>query len=417
MPMSRKLALAALVLLASASPTLAQQPPAALLPVPLADAPYVLDTAEVHPITVTVVAQGFARPFAFEFLPNGDLLVAERSGSLRIIHNAATLSASLDPQPITGMPLPGTTQGNFGLHDIALHPDFAHNGLIYWTWNVPVPNAEAGEPPEQGRFTIMRGRLSEGALTAIETVFAADTASYPAGTRLAFGPDGTLYATTSSPFGAQGQDLASPYGKVLRLTDAGAIPADNPFAQVPGAHPAVYSSGHRDQHALAVLPTGEVFTAEHGPNGGDEMNRIVAGANYGWPIATLGRNYDGTDMPSPMQAAGITDPLVAWLPSIAPSGMLVYSGPAFPQWQGNVFIGSGRRGEIAGTGGLERIVFNAEWGELRRETLLTTLHQRVRDVVQGPDGLIYALTDGPEHAVLRIAPEPALAPPQRTALR
>lgn len=404
MPMLRKTVLVALILLASASATFAQQPPAALLAVPLADTPYVLDTAEVHPITVSVVAQGFARPFAMEFLPNGDLLVAERSGNLRLIRNATATAASLDPQPIAGMPLPGTTQGNFGLHDITLHPDFARNGLLYWTWNVPVPNAEAGEPPEQARFSIQRGRLADGALTAVETIFAADTASYPAGTRLAFGPDGTLYATTSAPFGPEGQDLASPYGKVLRLNADGTVPADNPFAGRGGTHPAVFSYGHRDQHALAVLPTGEVFSAEHGPNGGDEMNRIAAGANYGWPVATLGRNYDGSGLPAPMQAAGVTDPLIAWLPSIAPSGMLVYSGDAFPQWRGNVFIGSGRRGEIGGTGGLERVVFSADWGELRRETLLTNLHQRVRDVAQGPDGLIYVLTDGPEHAVLRIAP-------------
>lgn len=411
MPMSRKVALVALAFLASASTTFAQQPPAALLPLPLASHPYVLDTAEVHPITVTVVAQGFARPFAMEFLPTGNLLVAERSGNLRIIRNAATPGAAMDAAPITGMPLPGTNQGNFGLHDIALHPDFATNGLLYWTWNVPVLNAVAGEPPEQARFAIMRGRLVDGALHDVETVFAADAASYPAGTRLAFAPDGSLYATTSAPFGPEAQDRASPYSKVLRLNADGSIPADNPFAGLyngrGAVNPAVFSYGHRDQHALAVLPTGEVFTAEHGPNGGDEMNRIVAGTNYGWPLATLGRNYDGTAMPAPMQAEGVTDPLVAWLPSIAPSGMLVYSGDAFPQWRGNVFIGSGRRGEIAGTGGLERVVFNAEWGELRRETLLTSLHQRVRDVVQGPDGLIYVLTDGPDHAVLRIAPAPA----------
>jgi glucose/arabinose dehydrogenase len=399
-------AIGALCLLASA-PALAQQPPAALLELPLAETPYVLDTAEVHAITVTVVAQGFARPFAMEFLPNGDLLVAERSGNLRIIHNASAVDATMAAEAITGMPLPGTARGNFGLHDIALHPDFASNHLLYWTWNVPVPNAVAGEPPEQARFSIQRGRLVAGALTQIETIFAADAASYPAGTRLAFAPDGTLFATTSAPFGPEAQDRANIYGKVLRLNADGTIPADNPFVGTPGTHPVIYSYGHRDQHALAVLPTGEVFSAEHGPNGGDELNRIVARGNYGWPAVTLGRSYDGTANPAPMQAAGVIDPLVAWLPSIAPSGMLVYSGDAFPAWRGNVFIGSGRRGEIGGTGGLERVVFNPAWGELRRETLLTALHQRVRDVVQGPDGLIYALTDGPEHAVLRLAPAAA----------
>ncbi len=403
---------AAAAALLAATSALAQQPPAALLPVPLSDQPYVFDTAEVHPITVTVVAHGFARPFAMEFLPNGDLLVAERSGNLRIIRRSTAPGASMDAQPIAGMPLPGTTQGNFGLHDVIVHPDFAINGLIYWTWNIPVPNtANPAEPPEQGRFSIQRGHLADGALSRIETIFEAADPSYPAGTRLAFAPDGTVLATTSGPFGQESQDLTSPYGKVLRLNDDGTIPSDNPFTgdyDGRGAvNPAVFSYGHRDQHGLVITPDGSVLSAEHGPNGGDELNLIRPGANYGWPLVTLGRNYDGSDMPAPMQAEGVTDPLVAWLPSIAPSGLLVYTGDAFPAWQGNVFIGSGRRGEIAGTGGLERLVFTPEWGELRRETLLTTLHQRVRDVVQGPDGLIYVLTDGPENAVLRIAPAPA----------
>ena len=250
----------------------------------------------------------------------------------------------------------------------------------------------------------MRARLADGALTGVETIFVVDEPGYAGGTRIAFTPDGHLLATTSAPFGPEGQDMASPYGKVLRLTADGAIPADNPFAATLGAHPAIYSLGHRDQHALMVLPTGEVFSAEHGPSGGDELNRIEPGANYGWPLVTLGRNYDGTAIEARRQAEGMVDPLVAWLPSIAPSGLLRYSGDAFPAWQGNVFIGSGRRGGVNGTGGLERLVFNAEWGELRRETLLTQFHQRVRDVAQGPDGLIYVLTDGPEMAVLRISP-------------
>nr|WP_283773470.1 PQQ-dependent sugar dehydrogenase [Altererythrobacter sp. KTW20L] len=401
----RRLAVCATLALL-ASPVLAQQPPTAVPSPPLSDTPYVFETAEVHPITVSVVAKGFARPFAFEFLPDGSLLVAERGGNLRLIRAATTSQAARDPQPIAGMPLPGTTQGSFGLHDLALHPDFASNGLVYWTWNVPVPNATEGEPPQQGRFSIMRGQLADGALSGVETVFVVDEPGYAGGTRIAFGPDGMLYVTTSAPFGPEGQDLASPYGKVLRLTADGAIPADNPFASQPNAHPAIYSLGHRDQHGLMVLPTGEVFSAEHGPSGGDELNLIEPGANYGWPAVTLGRNYDGSAIEARRQADGMVDPLVAWLPSIAPSGLLHYTGDAFPAWQGNLFIGSSRRGGVNGTGGLERVVFGEDWGELRRETLLTPLHQRVRDVAQGPDGLVYVLTDGPEMAVLRLAPAP-----------
>jgi glucose/arabinose dehydrogenase len=402
-------ALALLVLLAT--PAFAQQaPPPGVVPAALADS-YRFDTAEQHPVIVTTVARGLARSFSLAFLPSGDLLVAERSGNLRLIRGATGDAPHLVAESVSGMPVPGTTRGNFGLHALALSPDFATSRLVYWTWNAPVPNvAEPGEPPEQGRFTIMRGRLEGSALAAVETVFDAGVAGYPAGTRLAFDGAGHLFATTSGPFGPESQDMASPYGKVLRLMIDGSIPPDNPFVGHEGAHPAIYSLGHRDQHALAVLLTGDVFTAEHGPNGGDELNRITPGANYGWPQVTLGRNYDGTAIPdTARQADGMVDPLVAWLPSIAPSGMIVYSGDAFPAWRGNVFIGSGRRGEIANSGGLERVVFNAEWGELRRETLLGQLNQRVRDVAQGPDGLIYVLIDGPDMAVLRIAPSPMAA--------
>jgi glucose/arabinose dehydrogenase len=305
------------------------------------------------------------------------------------------------------MPLPSATNRSFGLNDVSVDPDFARTGLIYWTWNTVEPNtANPDQPPQIGRFTIVRGRLNGLALEGVETVFAAEQPGYPGGARVDIDASGHLWATTGGPFGPEAQDLASPYGKVLRLNADGSIPADNPFVGQAGAHPALWSRGHRDQHALALLPDGTVLTAEHGPNGGDELNLIERGANYGWPIATLGRAYDGTDHPAPMQADGVTDPLVAWLPSIAPSGMVVYSGEAFPAWRGNVFVGSGRRGEIANSGGLERVVFNAEWGELRRETLLTQLNQRVRDVAQGPDGLIYVLIDGPDTAVLRLSPAP-----------
>lgn len=396
---------AALVLLASALPALAQQPPPpGVTPPPLQDS-YRFDTAEQHGIAVTVVARGMARSFALAFLPDGDLLVAERSGNLRLVRGATGATPTLLAQPVSGMPLPSATNRSFGLNDVSVDPDFARTGLIYWTWNTVEPNAaNPAQPPEQGRFTIMRGHLSGAALTGVETVFAAEQSGFPGGARVELDGAGHLWATTGGPFGAEAQDLASPYGKVLRLNPDGTIPPDNPFVGQAGAHPAVWSLGHRDQHALALLPDGTVLTAEHGPNGGDELNRIERGANYGWPVATLGRAYDGADHPAPMQADGVTDPLVAWLPSIAPSGMVVYSGQAFPAWRGNAFVGSGRRGEIANTGGVERVVFNAQWGELRRETLLTELHQRVRDVAQGPDGLFYVLIDGPDTAVLRLSP-------------
>lgn len=403
----RRVAAAALALLA-VTPALAQQaPPPGVTPAPLADS-YTFDTAEQHGVAATVVARGLPRSFALAFLPAGDLLVAERGGNLRLVRGATGPSPELLAQPVAGMPLPSATNRSFGLNDVSVDPDFARTCLVYWTWNAVEPNtAQPDQPPQTGRFTIMRARLSGTALTQIETVFTADQPGYPGGARVDIDASGHLWATTGSPFGAEAQDPASPYGKVLRLNADGSIPADNPFAGQSGAHPAVWSLGHRDQHALALLPDGTVLTAEHGPNGGDELNRIERGANYGWPVVSLGRNYDGSGIDTARrQQQGMVDPLVAWLPSIAPSGMVVYSGEAFPAWRGNVFIGSGRRGSIANTGGLERVVFNGDWGELRRETLLTGLNQRVRDVAQGPDGLLYVLLDGPDTAVLRLSPAP-----------
>jgi len=197
---------------------------------------------------------------------------------------------------------------------------------------------------------------------------------------------------------------------VLRLRDDGGIPADNPFVNDRSARPEVFSLGHRDHHGLAVHPlTGAVLNAEHGPNGGDEVNLILPGRNYGWPTHTFGRDYDGSRMTESPVGDGIEAPLIVWLPSIAPSGLAVYTGDRFPAWKGNLFVSSARIGEIPRTGGLERVVVNEELGELRRERLLTELRQRIANVRQGPDGLLYVLTDqldSEDGALLRIEPAP-----------
>ena len=404
--MKKALGIAALAASFASTIALAQPAPIGIAPVTLSDEPYVFDTAEQHGIKVTVLAKDFARPFAIDFLPNGDLLLTERGGALRIIRNATSPDAALDPQPVAGMPNE-TEEDVFslGAQDITVHPDFAENGLVYFTYNEFAPVPEGGNPLQRPAFfRLMRAKLTDAGITDVEILFRASEASYAGGSRVAIGGDGMVWVTTGAPFGDDAQDISSPYGKVLRLNEDGSFPADNPFVDA-GGHPAAYTMGHRDQHGLVVHPvTGDVFSAEHGPSGGDEANLIKPGANYGWPNSSYGRDYDGTTISDLPLVEGIERPVLVWEPSIAPSGLMFYQGDQFPAWQGNLFIGSARWGEINFTGSLQRAVFNDEYGEIRREALLQGLHQRVRDVVEGPDGNIYILTDGNENAVLRIEP-------------
>jgi glucose/arabinose dehydrogenase len=204
----------------------------------------------------------------------------------------------------------------------------------------------------------------------------------------------------------EAQELGGHKGKVLRLRDDGSVPADNPFVGRAGARPEIYSFGHRNQLGLAIHPrTGAVWANENGPNGGDKINIILPGRNYGWPIVSLGRSYEGP-WQGKLSQEGIEPPVVYWMPAIAVSGMAFYTGDRFPAWKGNVFVGAMRMGEIPGTGHLERVVLNDKDEEMRRELLLTELHQRIRDVRQGPDGLLYLLTDENPGALLRLEPAP-----------
>ncbi len=383
----------------------AQQAPLGIDAVALTQPAYIFDTAEQHKVRVVVVARGLRHPFAVALLPSGDALISERGAGLRLVHNAAAGVAQLDPAPIDGLPAPPAYR-NGGLQDVALHPDFAHNHLVYFTFNqAGDPPAADAKPPvrQDSRISLFRGELVGHSLVHVKQLFIGGSGS-TSGSRLAFDAQGMVYMTTGGPAGDTAQRLDTVYGKVLRLNDDGSIPKDNPFVGKAGARAEIYSFGHRDHLGLTVSPAGVVMNAEQGPNGGDELNVILSGHNYGWPKVSFGRDYAGPRISESPVADGIDQPLVVWLPSIAPGGLTFYTGDKFPAWQGNVFVTSARRGEVPRTGGLERLVFNPKLEELRRETLFTELHQRFRDVHQGPDGLLYAVTDEDDGALLRIEP-------------
>ena len=363
---------------------------------PLPDMPMQFDTAEGQRIRVVAVTKALEYPWSATFLPDGAMLVTERAGRLRIIRNGV-----LDPKPVAGGPvgyfagdsgMPGAVHGYM---DVALHPKFADNHLIYLTYTKPLD--------EKRRVAALaRGRWENGALADMKDIFVAD-GSGPS--RIAFGRDGTIFMSVS---GSNPQDSQNPNcdgGKVLRLNDDGSIPKDNPFVGQAGHKPEVYTLGHRNSLGLALHPgTGEMWQNENGPNGGDEINILKPAKNYGWPLVSLGRAYPGPWQSERPTHEGFEPPVVYWMPAIALSGMTFYTGDRFPKWKGDVFVGSLRTGEIPGTGHLERILFNEKMEELRRESLLVELRQRIRDVRQGPDGLLYVLTDEKPGAVLRIEP-------------
>ena len=372
----------------------AQQPQISLPRPPLGAGPFIFATAEQPKIRVTVVARGIPHPWSLAFLPNGDMLVSERGGRLRMIHDGV-----LDPKPLAGVPKVYANR-NAGLFDIALHPKFAENKLVYFTYSKPGENG-------QQATTLARGRLDGGGLTDVRDLFSGEWTTVLGGSRIAFARDGTIYMTTGAATGTLAQDPKSDYGKILRLRDDGTIPNDNPFTSRAGYKPEIYSLGHRDQLGLTIHPeTGALFNDENGPNGGDEVNQILPGRNYGWPLVSYGRTYEGPRISEIPGREGFEQPLVVWVPSIAPSGLTFYSGDRFPAWKGNLFLGGMRQGEIPVTGRLERLVFNGKLEEIRRESLLTDLKQRIRDVRQGPDGLLYVLTEEEDGALLRIEPAP-----------
>src|SRR6266852_796390 len=352
-----------------------------------------------------VATKGLSRPFSLAFLPDGDMLITERAGRLRIIRNGA-----LDPQPIAGVP-PVLDSRLKGMQDIALHPRFAENRLVYFTYYKPKPGEK-----EVATATLARGRFDGNhALTDVRDLFVSDAwCATPSAARIAFAPDGKIFLSVGVPIRgptgtAQPDDSQLPgsdAGKVLRLNDDGTVPPDNPFVGKPGYKPEIYAIGIRNSLGMVIHPqTGELWEHENGPMGGDEINVIKAGRNYGWPTISYGRAYNGDltgDTSGPTseqhQMPGMEEPFLIWVPSIAPSGLAFYTGDQFPAWKGNIFVG-GMRGMV-----LQRIVLNAKGMPILRENLLTEIKQRIRDVRQGPDGLLYVLTDETKGALLRLEP-------------
>jgi glucose/arabinose dehydrogenase len=333
------------------------------------------------------------RPWSTAFLPNGDMLVAELPGRLRLVHDGR-----LDPEPIRGVPAVHAVQQS-GLKDIALHPEFARNGLVYLVY---VKGREDGA----STTAIARGRLEGHTLHDVRDIFVANgwvNRDADTGARLAFDRAGFLYVTLGDRFQLDKvQDPASHFGKTLRLNTDGTAPADNPFAGRAGYAPELFTLGHRNAQGLAVHPeTGALWSSEHGPQGGDELNLLVPGGNYGWPLASFGVDYGGTAVGTTPVLPGMALPKLFWVPGIYPSGLAFYTGAAFPAWRGNAFIGSMGRGA---TGHLLRAVFDAKGLEVGQEPLLAELHQRIRDVRQGPDGFLYLLTDENPGALLKIEP-------------
>jgi glucose/arabinose dehydrogenase len=364
---------------------------------PLPALPQTLFTAD-YQIRVSAVATGLSHPWSLAFLPGGDALVTERNGRLRIIRGGV-----LDPAPISGVPgVRAAVLG--GLLEVALHPQFAQNQLLYLTYT-------RTRDDNLTTTALARAWFDGKALHEVKEIFVANnwsksTTNY--GGRVAFDRNGFLFLTVGE---RQEQDRAQHTrdhgGKVLRLRDDGSVPPDNPFVGKSDYAQEIYSLGHRSPQGLAVHPdSGAIWENEHGPLGGDEVNIILPGRNYGWPLVTFGNDYDGKTISEQTSRPGFEAPFMYWIPSIAISGMAFYTGDRFAAWKGNAFVGAMFEGRTRGTGHLQRISFN-EGRPIQREPILTELRQRIRDVRQGPDGLLYVLTDEDNGALLKIEPAAA----------
>ena len=347
---------------------------------------------------VVKVVDSLVNPWSMAFLPGGDMLVTERPGRLRIVR-----AGKLIATPVSGVPAVAA-RGQGGLFDVVLHPNFASNRLIYLSFAKPQTGGAA-------TTTVIRGRFENDQLTGVEEIFVADTKGAPGhfGARLAFDRSGFLFVTIGDrqvpPEGNlethPAQDISNHHGTINRMLDDGKVPPDNPFVGRAGAKPEIWSYGHRNPQGLAInQETGDIWETEHGPQGGDELNLITRGANYGWPVIGYGVNYGpGATIHASTTRAGMEQPKHFWVPSIATSGLMIYAGSKFPQWKGSIFAG-GMAGEQ-----LVRLTYDGK--TIERADVLLRKQGRVRDVRQGPDGFIYvAIEDsqGKPTPIVRLEP-------------
>jgi glucose/arabinose dehydrogenase len=344
--------------------------------------------SERGPVRLVTVAGGLDHPWGLAFLPDGRLLVTERPGRLRLVAPGGGLS-----EPLAGVP-EVYARGQGGLLDIGLDPDFANTRLVYLSY---------AEPGRGGAGTaVARGRLAEDRLEGVAVVYRQEPkagGSIHFGSRLVFARDGTLFVTQGDRGERErAQELAVGMGKVVRIRPDGSVPPDNPFVGRERARPEIWSYGHRNVQGAALHPgTGALWTAEHGARGGDEINTPAAGRNYGWPVITYGVDYSGARIGEGTAKPGMEQPVHYWDPSIGPSGLLFYTGNRFPQWRGNLFVGSLIFGQL--------VRLELEGARVAREERLE-VGERVRDVRQGPDGLLYLLTDSSRGRILRLEPVP-----------
>jgi aldose sugar dehydrogenase len=338
-------------------------------------------------IKVETVAKGLDHPWGLVFLPDGEMLVTERPGTLRRVAKDGTVS-----KPLSGVPKV-VAMGQGGLLDVALDPEFSSNRLVYLTYS---------EPGERGASTaVARGKLGESGLDDVEVIFRQEPkveGGNHFGSRLAFAPDGTLFVTLGERFQFDpAQDLASDLGKIVRINPDGSIPKDNPFVGKENARPEIWSYGHRNPQGVAIHPeTGTLWETEFGPRGGDELNIPKAGSNYGWPVVSWGMHYNGKDIPDPPTHPEFADAIYHWNPVISPSGITFYTADAIPAWKGNLLIAGLSEQAIV------RLTLDGEkvTGEER-----IPLGARIRDVKQAPDGSVYALTDEGDGKILRLTLE------------